>query len=593
MRGRLVLLALLGILSIGVISRPVRTSRPAASHGAGPASAAHFDDPPPVHGLLRFASVPGDARSSPVSRAAPPPALPGGAAPAPAASRRLLRSEFVNGPSYSGMEDNDLRGYLDGVFKYAWNQTTQVHVRIGRRDSGPRFGEYEIFRVLHRWAGVRLPAGARVVNAELRLHVETGPASALRLFLYDVRKDWDPGRGGSLHDNVSPPVPGEVWWNDVAFAESSWALPGVGFASEDRPEADTGAMPLAGATWEPGANEIVFTSAALADYATRRATAGLPLLFLLKVSDPLEDTPGSVLTVYSGNCGDSRNVARRPRLVLEWIVPERALVSERVIHLEHGRTLELPAIETRAAAGFVPAPATFFASFFPEAGSLDPTLEVRTGSGSDTTDWTRFTGDAAHGEDWIQARVIAATDPIPIGDSFRAELADTWIRTASPQEQHVPWVFTAPSGKRHEVAARYAGESRWEVEFTPDELGEWAYSWRQNFDVHHFDSGEAFFDVIGGGLENVVRRLNELAAAASGADRKDAAALGRRMAQFARLERAAMAALTPDQFAGAAWDSTRAALRRVREALGHEAVPDSLPMVPDGPPEWKRKANGK
>src|SRR5688572_16246633 len=52
----------------------------------------------------------------------------------------LQRSMFVNGPSYSGMEDNDLRGHLDGTYKYAWNQPSQVHVRIGRRNTNPRYG---------------------------------------------------------------------------------------------------------------------------------------------------------------------------------------------------------------------------------------------------------------------------------------------------------------------------------------------------------------------------------------------------------------------------------------------------------------------
>ncbi len=128
----------------------------------------------------------------------------------------VLRTRFVNGAGYSGMEDNDLRGYLDGAFKYAWNQPGQVHVRIGRRGSGPRFGEYEIFRVIHRWSELGLPRDARVRRASLTLHVEQSPARPVRLVLYEVKKDWNPGVGGLLRDNVSPPNPGEVWWGELA-----------------------------------------------------------------------------------------------------------------------------------------------------------------------------------------------------------------------------------------------------------------------------------------------------------------------------------------------------------------------------------------
>ncbi len=48
---------------------------------------------------------------------------------------------YVNGPDYRGMEDNDLRGFLDGYFKYDWNQPTQIHVRLGRRSRAPYYGE--------------------------------------------------------------------------------------------------------------------------------------------------------------------------------------------------------------------------------------------------------------------------------------------------------------------------------------------------------------------------------------------------------------------------------------------------------------------
>ena len=38
---------------------------------------------------------------------------------------------------------------------------------------------------------------------------------------------------------------GEVWWNDRAYGHAPWALPGLGYASDSDPAADTGASPLA------------------------------------------------------------------------------------------------------------------------------------------------------------------------------------------------------------------------------------------------------------------------------------------------------------------------------------------------------------
>ena len=40
-------------------------------------------------------------------------------------------SVYVNGPDYGGMEDNDMRGFLDGRCKHDWNQQGQIHVRPG------------------------------------------------------------------------------------------------------------------------------------------------------------------------------------------------------------------------------------------------------------------------------------------------------------------------------------------------------------------------------------------------------------------------------------------------------------------------------
>ncbi|MDM7916404.1 MAG: hypothetical protein QUU85_14260, partial [Candidatus Eisenbacteria bacterium] len=265
------------------------------------------------------------ALSAPFSGTLRVSAFAGGAGDARGGARSVLSQRhvftFVDGPTYSGMEDNDLRGFLDGTYKHAWNQARQVHVRVGRRDGSEAYGEYELFRVVQRWEGIELPPGAIVTRGTLTIGVESSPADSVRLVLYEMKRDYRTGGGGTLGDNVSPPRPGEVWWNDAAFGEEAWALPGAGYASDTDRQADTGAMPLADAVYVPGASRVIFDSAGLASCATRRIAAGRPLLFLLKVGDVEEDTPGSVVTLYSANEGDSRNVARRPRLELEWEAP--------------------------------------------------------------------------------------------------------------------------------------------------------------------------------------------------------------------------------------------------------------------------------
>ncbi len=94
------------------------------------------------------------------------------------------------------MEDNDLRGYLDGNFKWGWNQVGQIHVRVGRRARGPAFGEYELFRLVQRWDGMALPPAVHIHQARLRLGVEEGPPFSVTVYLYEVKKDWNPGGGG-------------------------------------------------------------------------------------------------------------------------------------------------------------------------------------------------------------------------------------------------------------------------------------------------------------------------------------------------------------------------------------------------------------
>ncbi len=377
-------------------------------------------------------------------------------------------SVFANGRAYHGMEDNDLRGFLDGGFLHGWNQPGQIHVRVGRRGKNPVFGEYELFRILQRWDDLELPSHAHVVQGKLRLMVEQGPPFKLSILLYEVKKDWQPGAGGKARDNTSPPQNGDVWWNDVAYQRQAWALPGAGFASDVHAGTDTAAMPMAAARYRPGSTTLTFTSAALTHYISTRLQQQQPLLFLLKLADHQEDYPGSLLSLYSGNHGDNRNVQRRPHLLLEWESAAESQHMTQNVWLEYGRSHLIPRMRTEGA--------QFFAvSFAPTPGYAAPVLEVRGGKTDEDIPWHRVVGPLRADWNWLDVRLTAVIDPIVLGEAFTAELRDTWVRTQPPEQQDVLWTFTSPLGQSYSVRAAYQGDYQWRVRFHPPELGRWRY----------------------------------------------------------------------------------------------------------------------
>jgi hypothetical protein len=487
-------------------------------------------------------------------------------------------SEWVNGPHYQGMEDVDLRGFLDGRFIYGWNQPTQIHLRLGRRDTRPRWGETELFRSIQRWADVKLAPGARVHRAELEIYVEKAPKRPLDLMLYRLHKDFDPGRGGVLGDGTSPPRPGEVWWGARAHEQEPWGHPGVGFASQTHPDADTPNVPLAEARFERGdepevGKRIVFASEALARYVEERATQGLPLLFLLKLSDALEDTPGTQFFFFSGNHGDLRNTARRPLLRVTWEAPGQVARLAEPVHLEHGRVLGFPRMEA-------PAARLVAASFEAAAGHESPTVEVRGGRGDAVSAWRPAALPFDAPWDWLEVRVLAARDPLVLGQAFESGLRDTWMLTAPPEEQRVPFVFTSPQGERHEVLARYEGDFAWSVSFLPTELGRWRYAWKQDFLKHTFRSPKGVFDVVTGDRQNLERQLRALLERA----RAEGLPRDREYTELApafwKLERAIFQLETPESLASEEGRVLRELVVEIREALSGREVPAEVRATP-------------
>jgi hypothetical protein len=455
----------------------------------------------------------------------------------------IHRHVWVKGPGYTGMEDNDLRGFLDGRFIAAWNQPQQIHVRVGRPcDVWSRYGEWELFRVLQRWGGLWLPPAAVVETARLELDVEQGVARELEILLYRVHKDWEPGNGGVDRNNNSEPAYGEVWWNEAGRGTSTWGLPGAGFASDTDPRADTPTTALALARYQPGDEMVVFQSRDLAAYIEERVTQGKPLLFLLKLSDYLEDMPGTCINLYSSNHGDSRNTARRPRLVLDWQSSRECARIERDVTLEHGRSLVFPRLERDAVDALA-------VSFGCGEGQEPPMMSVRGGSGEEASCWYPADFPLQRDWSWAEVRVDAYVNPLPVGQAFRAELRDTWVTTGPPEDQEVPWTFLSPSGSRHKVAAEYLGDWRWRVTFTPQELGRWQYRWRQNFIDEPYESAVGVFDVIPGDQDSTLWALDQLVGRLGTCDIPAGKPRTRAYSvAFNRLQRGLMRYQTPDSF---------------------------------------------
>lgn len=527
-------------------------------NGTDPLEAVPLPEPRDVRGRLRIWV--GNSRAEPDPESNP------------------MRTTWVPGPSYRGMRNNDLRGYLDGRYQYAWNQVSQAHVRIGRLASWVKYGEYELFRVLHRWTDVLLPQGARVVGARLVLGVEAGPRIPLRIFAYRVRREWHPGEGGRLKDNVSPPADGETWWNETAHGTEEWGLPGAGYAAADDPMADTDAEPLAHAAWAPGAAHLSFASPAFTAYCDEAVGAGDAIRLLLKLSDVQEDVPGTLLTVYGADQGDDRTLDRRPRLVLDWTAPGTVLDS-RSIHLEHGRSLNLPTFEA-GGGGWR------WIDFDPDDGSTAPAIDVLEPSDS-TGGWRGVFAPFESDHSGVTVRVRALSNPVEWGDAFTARFRDTWIRSGPPEEQRIPWRFTSPTGVEHEVLAVYSGDSTWTASFVPNEVGPWRYEWSHTLAGPKYRSAPGAFDVVVADREQGIAALRTLVEQAERVGVRQRPVEGRRlMAAFARLERAVLSLATPDTWRSEEFGPLRESLDKAREALWGSAVPRDLPMEPCRPPEW-------
>ena len=510
--------------------------------------------------------------------------------------------EIVNNDHYQGMEDNDLRGFLDGRFKNGWNQPSQAHVRVGRRGISkyrryymlvldkliripwvshavawveppyPYLGEHELFRVLYRYTDIVLPPGARIVGSRLELTVEYGSSSDLEFYLYDVNKDWDPGKGGVREDNISPPKQGEVWWRENAYKEKDWGLPGVGFASDDHPNADTPVQPLGCGRYRAGEKKIEISSVRLSAYIEDRLCRKKPLLFLLKLADHLEDRPDSGIAVYSGNYGDSKNVAYRPRLILEWESDNETEHLSKNVDLEYGRTYHLPRIRNKGSGDM------FMGSFVCKPGFEAPTLEVRGGDDQSSSPWRKTSSPWKEDWEWLEFRLFAGVHPLSLGEVFETRLRDTWVVGGPPERQEVEWTFVSPAEKEHRITGEYLGLYVWEVHFKPNELGRWRYFWSHHLGRSCSRSPVGVFDVT---LRNRADSKRQLKMLSEEIRERNLKTHYERMkafeVRFCQLERAVLQLETPESFASDTGLEMRSSLDEVRSLLWGSPVSGSIP----------------
>ena len=497
--------------------------------------------------------------------------IPGPAAPGIVlvdGSEHITR--LVRGDQYAGMEDNDLRGFLDGTYKYGWNQVSQSHLRLGRRGSSPRFGEYELFRNLQRWGELPIPREVDRLEASVTLSLESGPSHPVDIAVYAVFKDWNPGSGGVDRNNNSSPAPGEVWWVEAKSDAVPWSLAGAGHASDTDPDADTAAEPLAILRYSPGDTEIVFASSRLADYVETRIHNGAPLLLLYKLVDPYEDTIGSVLEIWSANFGIESSVLR-PQLQIRWR-PAHAMMSNKVqLILEAGRHVDLPAYA------------------MPEGGQLATTFHHADQSGAASAcgrapylEYRPVGGDLA----WralppvaemtdgssIELRVTAAERPVALGENFTATIRDTWTPAGAPEDQPVYWTFWAPDGSQTDIEADYIGDYSWRTQLPVNMLGRWAFRWRHALSGEEVTSPVQHFDVVAWELPQVVRGLHDLVSdiELSGVDPRSHAMRPFEL-RFMRLQRSAITLAVDTDAATMA--GIMSLIRSVRELLSGRPVP--------------------
>jgi hypothetical protein len=138
----------------------------------------------------------------------------------------------------------------------------------------------------------------------------------------------------------------------------------------------------------------------------------------------------------------------------------------------------------------------------------------------------------------------------------------------------------APSGDVHRTRAEFQGDYTWKVSFQPEELGHWRY-WYE----HHLDEGfrgaDGVFDVLPGDRDAISQQLRDLAQAIRERNYEDPRlAVHKFGPEFWALERAALASMTPEEWAGAPGRDMDALIVDVRNLMDQNEVPAKQRLRP-------------
>lgn len=376
---------------------------------------------------------------------------------------------------------------------------------------------------------------------------------------------WISGDGGVKRNNVSQPKEGEVWWGELAANREAWGLPGVGFSSDEYPDADRPLMPLALINYKPGDKYVKFTSLQLAEYIQQQVAKGEPLLFLIKLADYDEDFKGSLLKIYSGDEGVSMNQNdRRPRLMIKWQNNRTSKILEKNIQLEYGRYFYFPKTDVRQMQHMT-------ADFIESDDSDSAVIEIRGGRQGQISNWEVLSQPyILENTDWVQVRVSQLKNKVVLGSKFENIFRNTWVTTAKPEKQKVTFSFVSPDGYLQNVDAIYQGDYVWKVGYYPNMIGRWRYYWTNNFVSRPYTSEIGIFDVIAGDKANILTQLKQLLFEIEDPNTeyylKIVGKTDLYFQRFSRLERA-MYTQTPESFRSEEGKNIRELLNKIRIAL--------------------------
>lgn len=401
-----------------------------------------------------------------------------------------ITTRFQANDVYSGMEDVEIRGFLDGQVKFRRNVATQYHVRIGCEGSKPHAGRYEVMRVLERWDVLGIPAYATILSVKLRLEQEDTsafphihqPLWPVDVYAHELRKPWGGGRGGARGDNESEPEPGDAWWLEAQAGKTPWAVPGAGLGDDVDPAADRSTSSLAAGRLEGPEQPLVLEGAGLVRLVQQAVSGRRPLCILLKLSDHQEHLPGSVRAFYSREFGDDHGPEGRPALEVVWTAPCVRWIAE-TRRLEPGRRAAI-ALDL-ASLGEEPVTLALHAEASGDAPPFAPRVCVH-GSGSRAANLPPVTPSGApwsavlevKPSDVTMLEVSAEGTRVLAGAAFSASILETWAPdVAQRADLLLRFHFLAPSGRSVEARATYAGDFRYRCELLPEEVGLWRYTW--------------------------------------------------------------------------------------------------------------------